>query len=112
MAAYPISCTVYHAGGPTHKASIAKLVDVGFIMRSETKYLYRVKDIYDFEFTVTTALGDKKDIRCQGVIMKTYDSFEMIKGTKEKYLLVEVHFKTLSDTGRAAISSFLSLSPK
>lgn len=112
MAQFPILSTVYHAGGPPHKASIVKMVDVGFLMRSETKYLYRVKDTYDFEFSVTTALGEKKDIRCQGVIVKTYDSFEMIKGTKEKYLLVEVHFKTLSDTGRAAIMSFLSLSPK
>lgn len=112
MGFFPIVCTVIHPGTPPHPGKIMKMVDQGFLMNSETKYLYRVKDVHEFRFTVKNALGEDKKVWVSGVVVKTYDSFEIIKGDKHKVILVEVHFLNLSEDARAAISSFLSIAEK
>jgi hypothetical protein len=92
-----ISVDVMKAEGqPPLKESIVKLTEIGFLMKVEAQHFYKVGEDYLLRFQLPVA---NILIQTHGKVIKVYSNL--------REHLVEVHFRTLGDRERAALSGFL-----
>ena len=103
---YPIDSILLKAEGqPPIPCSIVRLEEIGIIFKAG-KHLFRPGEEYKCNFEVPTF---RTQIHEAIKIIKTYENIEAYttKGTKERVLTVEAHFKSLTPEAKMAIRNFV-----
>ena len=110
VAPYPIPVDIVKVEGqPPQKQNIVKMTEIGFLMKVDAKYFYKVGENIHLTFTLPVV---QATVRCDGKIVKTYDAIESIidlqpKKQVTKMYTVEVHFTKILEQERRAISNYL-----
>ncbi len=105
VAPYPIAVSITKVEGqPPMKGSIVKMTEIGFLMKVDTINFYKVGENFHISFQLPV---NHANVRCDGKVIKTYDSMEIVKETKEKLYTVEIDFKNMIEKEKNAIISYL-----
>lgn len=102
---YPITVQIMKSEGqPVLTAQIVKLTEIGFLMKADTTYFYKVSENYQFHFQLPVI---EKVIYTTGIVVKTYDAMESSSKSPTKMQTIEVHFKDLSSKDRGNLNTYL-----
>jgi len=106
---YPFDVQIVKSEGqPPFKAHIVKLTPVGFLMRFELSYYFKVGDEHLATFVLPVV---NSEIKTAVKVIKTYDGQEVLLGNvKQKIYTVEMHFKKLEGNNRISVEEYLKKS--
>ncbi len=103
---YPIETKVFKVEGQAPiKGQIWKLTDVGFLMKVESMYYFKVTEELIADFILPAS---NHEIKAACKVVKTYDIMEHLsRDQKVKLLTVEMHFLHLTDDNKKWIVAYL-----
>ncbi|MFN7263055.1 MAG: hypothetical protein ACK5RO_13335 [Pseudobdellovibrionaceae bacterium] len=106
VAPYPFDVQISKAEGqPPFKAHIVKLTPLGFLMRFETNYYFKVGDEHLAAFVLPVV---NAEVKALVKVIKTYSGQEVLLGNlKQKVYIVEMHFKKLDGSHRSSVEDYL-----
>ena len=97
---YPIPVVL--TGAETVQGRIPKLTNVGFLVETERPLTLGTQLSITFVLPVLN-----KNIQATGVVIKTYARYGGEPGKEKSSMLNEIHFKTILEEDRVAVTKFL-----